>query len=117
MRRMQKVTGRTDDMMIIRGVNVFPSQIEELILKDERLSPHYVLEIGRLEHLDTLTVRVEIKPELVLASAMEVASCASDLKHHIKSLIGVTTKIEIVGEGEVPRSMGKAQRVIDKRHL
>lgn len=117
MRRMQKVTGRTDDMMIIRGVNVFPTQIEELILKDERLSPHYVLEISRKEHLDTLTVRVEIKPELAQASAMDVASCAQDLKHHIKSFIGVTTKISIVGEGEVPRSMGKAQRVIDKRQL
>ncbi len=115
MRRMQKVTGRTDDMMIIRGVNVFPSQIEELILKDDRLSPHYVLEIGRKEHLDTLTVKVEIKPDLAKASAMEVATCANDLKHHIKSFIGVTTKVSIVGEGEVPRSMGKAQRVIDKR--
>ena len=117
MRRMEKVTGRTDDMLIIRGVNVFPSQIEELILKDDRLSPHYVLEIGRDGHLDTLAVLVEIKPNHAGELSTLAAPCAQALQHSIKSLIGVSTGVRILPVGEVARSMGKAQRVIDKRDL
>ncbi len=117
MRRMEKITGRTDDMMIIRGVNVFPSQIEEQILKDERLSPHYVLEINRKGQLDTLDVLVEIKPAFSgeLETLQDV--CARELRHMIKSLVGVSTTIRICPVGEVARSMGKAVRVIDKRNL
>ena len=117
MRRMEKVTGRSDDMMIIRGVNVFPSQIEELILKDERLSPHYVLELTRDGRLDELTVHVEIKPQLAGELDTLAQDCAEQLRHNIKNYIGVTTRVRIRQVGEIERSMGKAKRVIDKRRM
>jgi phenylacetate-CoA ligase len=101
MRRMERISGRADDMLIIRGVNVFPSQIEELILKQPGLSPHYVLEVSKEGPLDHLTVIVE-GDEKATAS----------LKHHIKSYVGITADVRI---GNVERSIGKAKRVIDKR--
>jgi phenylacetate-CoA ligase len=101
MRRMQKITGRSDDMLIIRGVNVFPSQIEELILKLPGLSPHYVLEVTKQGPLDHLTVVVEGE-----------AGAAARLQHDIKSYVGISTDVRI---GTVERSIGKAKRVIDKR--
>jgi len=112
-RRMDKITGRSDDMLIIRGVNVFPSQIEELILKDPRLAPHYQLEVSREAHLDTLAVVVELRPERDFAA--DQAAAARDLKHHIKSGIGISTTVSVVPAGGVERSMGKAKRVVDKR--
>jgi phenylacetate-CoA ligase len=114
MRRMARVTGRTDDMLIIRGVNVFPSQIEELILGHGHLAPHYVLEVGRDGHLDHLTVRVESDP----AVADQRAVCdqaARDLQHRIKSYIGVTASVIVGDPGTIERSAGKARRVIDTR--
>jgi len=101
MRRIEKITGRSDDMLIIRGVNVFPSQIEELILKQPGLAPHYVLEVTRHGPLDHLAVIVE----------GEAAACNA-LEHHIKSRIGISAQVRI---GAVERSIGKAKRVIDKR--
>ncbi len=101
MRRMEKVTGRSDDMLIIRGVNVFPSQIEELILRTPGLSPHYVLELTKQGPLDHLAVVVEGSAE-----------GAAALAHHIKSYVGVSAEVRI---GAVERSIGKAKRVIDKR--
>ncbi|MCP5269128.1 MAG: phenylacetate--CoA ligase [Zoogloeaceae bacterium] len=115
MRRIGKITGRSDDMLIIRGVNVFPSQIEELILKRERLSPHYVIEVFRDGHLDAITVNVEMKAEHTYASAAEKEFAAKDLQHHIKSYIGISAKVNIVEIGGIERSIGKAKRVIDKR--
>jgi phenylacetate-CoA ligase len=115
MRRIGKITGRSDDMLIIRGVNVFPSQIEELILKQPKLSPHYVLDVSRDGHLDAMTVNVELKPELQFASGPEKEFVARDLQHHIKSYIGISAKINIVDVGGIERSIGKAKRVIDKR--
>ncbi|VAW17806.1 Phenylacetate-coenzyme A ligase [hydrothermal vent metagenome] len=115
MRRMEKVTGRSDDMLIIRGVNVFPSQIEEQILGDERLSPHYVLEVSRQGQLDLLDVRVEIKPQRAAEISQLAEPCAGLLQHNIKNYIGVTTNVSVVPVGEIARSMGKAQRVIDRR--
>ena len=112
MRRMQKVTGRSDDMLIIRGVNVYPTQIEEILLKDPRLSPHYVLEVTRKGPLDAITVMVEGRPG---RSGDDHAQAAKDLAHHIKSSIGITATIAIQPEGGIPRSMGKVQRIIDKR--
>jgi len=101
MRRMEKITGRSDDMLIIRGVNVFPSQIEELILKQSSLSPHYVLELSKDGPMDHLTVVVE---------GAETATRA--LQHDIKAYIGISADVRI---GPVERSIGKAKRVIDKR--
>lgn len=115
MRRIGKITGRSDDMLIIRGVNVFPSQIEELILKQPKLSAHYVLEVTRDGHLDSMKVNVELKPEFEFASGTEKEFVAHDLQHHIKSYIGISARIEIVELGGVERSIGKAKRVIDKR--
>jgi phenylacetate-CoA ligase len=112
MRRMDKVIGRSDDMLIIRGVNVFPSQIEEIILKDERLAPHFVIELRRSERLDEITVVVEARPE---ADNGIFPACERDLAHHIKSLVGVTASVRAVKPGTVERSLGKAKRVVDLR--
>ena len=101
MRRMEKITGRSDDMLIIRGVNLFPSQIEELLLKQPGLSPHYVLEISKDGPLDHLTVLVEGND-----------AGAAGLQHSIKAYIGVTVDVRL---GSIERSIGKAKRVIDKR--
>ena len=114
-RRMDKITGRSDDMLIIRGVNVFPSQIEEMILKQPRLAPHYVLEVSRPEHMDELDVLVEMKPEFAQAPAAEQQAAAKELQHHIKSYIGVSTQVRVVAQSSIERSIGKAKRVIDKR--
>jgi phenylacetate-CoA ligase len=109
MRRMEKITGRSDDMLIIRGVNVFPSQIEELILKQPELSPHYVLELSKDGPLDHLAVLVELAPGAADAGSAE------RLEHNIKSFIGVTTDVKIVPISSIERSIGKAKRVVDKR--
>ena len=107
MRRMARVTGRSDDMLIIRGVNVFPSQIEEILLK-QRLAPHYVLEVRRDGHLDELDVVVERRPE-------SPGPIAQDVERLIKGTIGISTTVRVVEPGTVQRSQGKAVRVIDKR--
>ncbi len=112
-RRMGKITGRSDDMLIIRGVNVFPTQIEELILKDPRLAPHYQLEVSRDGHLDSLAVTVEMRPGAWDAAA--AAAAGRDLQHHIKSYIGITTRVTVTPPEAVERSQGKAKRVVDKR--
>jgi len=115
MRRIAKITGRSDDMLIIRGVNVFPSQIEELILKQPKLSPHYQIEVSREGHLDAMTVNVEIKPGFATATAAEKEYAAHELQHHIKSYVGISTHVEIKAVGAIERSIGKAKRVIDTR--
>ena len=114
MRRMAKVTGRTDDMLIIRGVNVFPSQIEELILGHPHLTPHYLLEISRSGALDQLTVKVE--PQVSVARQAAVCDQAGkDLQRDIKSYIGVSARVAVCEPGTVERSIGKAKRVLDLR--
>jgi len=113
MRRMEKVTGRSDDMLIIRGVNLFPTQIEELILSDPRLAPHYLLEVRRERRLDQLKVIVEAKAD---AAGAEVrATAGAELERHVKSRIGVTSAVVVVAPGEVERSLGKAKRIVDLR--
>ena len=115
MRRMAKVTGRTDDMLIIRGVNVFPSQIEELVVSRIHLAPHYVLEVSRENQLDRLLVRVESSP-LVSDEPALCEEAGRDLQRLIKSLIGVSASVVVCPPGSVERSVGKAKRVIDKRN-
>jgi phenylacetate-CoA ligase len=102
MRRMEKITGRTDDMLIVRGVNVFPSQIEELILKQPGLSPHYLLELSKDGPMDHLTVLVE-------------GQGGDALRHAIKSYIGISADVKEVPLASIERSVGKAKRVVDKR--
>jgi phenylacetate-CoA ligase len=111
-RRFTRITGRSDDMLTIRGVNVFPTQVEELILKDDRLSPHYVLEVRRDGRLDDLTVVVESSfgvPDTVREAA------GRSLEREIKAYIGLTSTVKVMPVGSIERSMGKARRIIDLR--
>jgi phenylacetate-CoA ligase len=114
MRRMEKITGRSDDMMIIRGVNVFPTQIEELILQQPALAPHYQLEITRPRVLDELAVLVERAPT---AGSADGDAAGAALAHSIKSLVGVTATVRVLQSGGIERSLGKAKRIVDKRKL
>jgi phenylacetate-CoA ligase len=114
MRRMARISGRTDDMIIIRGVNVFPTQIEELILKQATLAPHYHLEIFRDGYLDSLTVNVELQTGVEDHQARR-DSVAGELVQSIKSYIGVTTTVVVHPPSSLERSMGKAKRVSDRR--
>lgn len=111
MRRIEKITGRSDDMLIIRGVNVFPTQIEEQILSVEGLSPHYLMEIEKKGNLDSVKVLVECLPEY----ASSTSALKAELETKIKSLVGISASVKIKGVGELPRSEGKAKHVIDKR--
>ncbi len=112
MRRMARIGGRTDDMMIVRGVNVFPSQIEEIALACPAFTPHYQIELSRPERMDQMAVIVECRQG---ASESECADSAKFLTHRIKTLIGISVAVKVQPEGSIPRSQGKATRVIDKR--
>ncbi|HEX5396055.1 MAG TPA: AMP-binding protein, partial [Candidatus Limnocylindria bacterium] len=112
MRRMAKITGRSDDMLIVRGVNLFPSQVEEQILRDPVLTGHYVIELTRTGALDDLVVRVESRTTL---DGDGHARCGMELVRRLKGMCGLSATIEIVHPGAIERSMGKARRVIDKR--
>jgi phenylacetate-CoA ligase len=113
MRRMEKITGRSDDMMIVRGVNVFPTQIEEQILKVKGLAPHYQIVLTREARMDEMEVLVEASPAATEGGVRQAS--AAELGHLVKNLIGVTAKITVTDPGGVERSQGKARRVIDKR--
>ncbi len=112
MRRFAKITGRSDDMLIIRGVNVFPSQIEELILHCRGLAPHYEIELTRPHRLDEVRVTVEARPGL---ASHEHSAEAKLLAHKLKSIVGISAEIQVVVSGSIPRSTGKAVRVTDRR--
>ncbi|HET6684796.1 MAG TPA: phenylacetate--CoA ligase PaaK, partial [Gaiella sp.] len=111
-RRMEKVTGRSDDMMIVRGVNVFPSQIEEQILRTPGLAPHYLCVLERPGRLDTLTVRVEAAPD---SWAEGVEGRGIELAERVKHAVGVTIAVDVVAPGAIERSQGKAKRIDDRR--
>ena len=113
MRRMEKVTGRSDDMIILRGVNVFPTQIEEALLATDWCSGHFIIELSREGRMDEMAVLAEARPERWDGSGL--ASQAGELAHHIKSTIGISTRIRIVAPETLERSLGKAKRVYDKR--
>ena len=110
MRRMEKVTGRSDDMLIIRGVNVFPTQIEEQILRFPTLTAHYQITLTRKNRLDEIAIHVESRPD-----SWGGPTDARDLAHRIKQLVGITAHVEIVAPGTIERSLGKAKRVLDRR--
>ena len=116
MRRMAKITGRSDDMLIIRGVNVFPTQIEELLLKLEGLTPHYLLEVTREAQLDNLTVSVECGAAVGHDASVR-DGLANRLQEQIKDRIGVTARVIVSDPGSIERSLGKAKRVIDRRQV
>ncbi|QTS00031.1 phenylacetate--CoA ligase [Rhodococcus qingshengii] len=112
MRRMQKVTGRTDDMIILRGVNLFPTQIEELILTVPALAPQFQCVLERPGRMDTLTVRVEARPD---AAISDHAAASSAMQKLVKNKIGVTVEVSVLEPGGLERSIGKARRLIDQR--
>jgi phenylacetate-CoA ligase len=116
MRRMEKITGRSDDMMIIRGVNVFPTQIEELLLKQPALAPHYQIVLTKEGPLDVMTLHVEPCPEMQ-ADEATIETAKSTLAYDIKALIGVTAVVRVFPVNGIERSVGKAKRVIDKRSV
>ena len=109
---MEKITGRSDDMLIIRGVNVFPTQIEEQVLGVEQLSPHYYIEVRKDGHMDQIEINVELKSDI---DPDQRDAAAGVLKHKIKSIVGISALVAVHDAGTIPRSEGKAQRVIDKR--
>nr|MDQ6937786.1 phenylacetate--CoA ligase [Actinomycetota bacterium] len=112
MRRIEKITGRTDDMIILRGVNLFPTQIEELILRAPALSPHFQCVLRRSGPMDEMTVRVERRHD---ASPVEADAASADLANLIKNVIGVSVSVEVLEPDGVERSLGKMRRVIDQR--
>ena len=112
MRRMEKITGRSDDMLIVRGVNVFPSQIEEQILRFDALAGHYQIVLTREGRMDEMAVLVEARPEGFGPAADEQGR---DLASRIKELVGVTARVEVMAPGGIERSLGKARRVVDRR--
>jgi phenylacetate-CoA ligase len=112
MRRMEKITGRTDDMIILRGVNLFPTQIEELILRTPALTPHFQCVLTRPARLDELTVRVERRPDADPVAAAEAGQVLHTL---IRNTIGVAVAVHVLEPDGVERSLGKMRRVIDNR--
>ncbi|WP_417668802.1 phenylacetate--CoA ligase PaaK [Roseibium sp.] len=113
MRRIEKITGRSDDMIILRGVNVFPTQIEEQILKCANLAPHFQIELNRAGRMDNMTVHVECTGNAADVASREAS--ARELAHHIKSVVGVSTRINVADPDSIARSEGKAKRVVDNR--
>ncbi len=116
-RRMDKITGRSDDMLIIRGVNVFPTQIEEQILRDPRLTGNYQIVLTRDGHMDNVEVRCEVQRELSgKLGRGTIEEIARALQHHIKTIIGISTKVNVMDFESIPRTQtGKARRVVDQR--
>jgi len=115
--RMKRVSGRSDDMLIIRGVNVFPSQIESVLMKTEQVEPHYQLVVDRVDNLDTLTVKVEVSGSLFSDEIKVLQSLEAKLSHDIKEYLGVSARVKLVEPKSIARSEGKAVRVIDNRKI
>ncbi|NMB05422.1 MAG: phenylacetate--CoA ligase [Bacteroidales bacterium] len=115
--RMEKCLGRTDDMLIIRGVNVFPSQVESVLMEMAETTPHYQLIVRREHNLDTLEIRVEVDQQNWSDSIRELEGIRRRIDHNIRSLLGISATIRLVEPYSIARSEGKAQRIIDERHL
>lgn len=115
--RMEKVTGRTDDMLIIRGVNVFPSQIEHVLIGIEGVEPHYQIVVEREANLDTMFVQVEVSGDIFSDEIRVLENLTKKIQSEIKDMLGVTCKVKLVEPRTIQRSEGKAQRVIDKRKI
>ncbi len=117
MPRMEKVTGRSDDMLIIRGVNVFPSQIESVLLEFGNVEPHYMIYVDRVNNLDTMEVHIEMTDELFSDEVRAVEKIEKGLRQRIDSVLGISATVKLVEPKSIPRSEGKAKRVIDKRKV
>jgi phenylacetate-CoA ligase len=115
--RMSKITGRTDDMLIIRGVNVFPSQIESVLLEVEGVEPHYIIVVDRKRHMDTLEIQVEVSEDVFSDEARKMEELENRLKDEMESTLGISPVIKLVEPKSIPRTEGKAKRVYDRREL
>lgn len=115
--RMGRITGRTDDMLVVRGVNVFPSQIESVLVGIQGVAPHYQIEVDRVNSTDTLTVNVELTNEMFSDTVSHIENIRNEIADQIKSVVGIKAKINLVAPKSIPRSEGKAKRVINKRGL
>ena len=117
--RMRKPSGRTDDMLIIRGVNVFPSQIEEVLLRvcGNEITPNYQIVVDRVRSTDTLDVQVEMTPEMFTDNVGEIKNRQAELEAGLRSMLGISAKVVLVAPKTIARSEGKAVRVIDKRKI
>ncbi|MZP29700.1 AMP-binding protein [Heliobacterium undosum] len=113
--RMRRVTGRTDDMLIIRGVNVFPSQIESVLMEIEGVAPHYLLVVDRQGYLDTLEVQVEMAEERLVDNYRELEAKTAAIRERLKSVLSVSAKVRLVEPRSLERSPGKAKRILDRR--
>lgn len=115
--RMEKVTGRSDDMLIIRGVNVFPSQIESVLLKYSEVEPHYMIYVDRVDNLDIMEIQIEMNYSIFSDQIKKIESIERKLRHEIESTLGISAKIKLVEPNSIKRSEGKAKRVIDNRTI
>ena len=114
---MGRITGRTDDMLIIRGVNVFPSQIETVLVKTQGVAPHYMLVVDRVNNSDTLEVQVEMTEEMFSDTVGQIENVRRYITEQIKSVVGISAKVTLNAPKSMPRSEGKAKRIIDNRKL
>ncbi|NLW60080.1 MAG: phenylacetate--CoA ligase [Firmicutes bacterium] len=116
-KRMHRILGRTDDMLIIRGVNIFPSQIESVLLENGDTAPHYQLVVDRKGNLDDLEVRIEVSEELFASEIRKLEELGANIRRKIESALGISVRVKLVEPKSIPRSEGKAVRVIDRRNL
>ncbi len=115
--RMARISGRTDDMLIIRGVNVFPSQIESVLMDMRGVEPHYQLIVDRVDQMDTLEIRIEVDEATFSDEVRQLQTMEKNVAHQIKDYLGISAKVRLVEPRTIPRSEGKAQRVIDNRKI
>ena len=114
---MSKPRGRTDDMLIIRGVNVFPSQVESVLFQTGQTSPHYLLIVDRVNNADTLEIMVEMSPSFEFDAVRLVEEKQNEIAAAVQATLGISAKITLCSPNTIERSEGKAKRVIDKRRL
>jgi phenylacetate-CoA ligase len=113
--RMSKVTGRTDDMLIVRGVNIFPSQVEEVLLSVDGTEPHYQIVLERQESLDTMEVRVEVQERIFFDEMKRLVDKEEEINHKLAAALGLSVRVRLVEPGSIERTTGKAKRVLDRR--
>jgi phenylacetate-CoA ligase len=115
--RMTKVRHRTDDMLIIRGVNVFPSQVEDVLLKIEGIEPHYLIVVDRVSGMDSLEIKIEVAEEIFSDVMADMVAFTSRVSDRLQSVLGLSAKVMLVEPGTIERSVGKAKRVLDRRSM